>query len=194
MIAQLRGTIVSILGNVIVIDANGVGYEVTVTPQTLSTLRVGNEATIAIRMIVREDAMILFGFSSTDERALFDRLQTVNGVGPKLALTILAATSAEALIAAISSGDEAALVRIPGVGKKSAARLILELGDKLVATSVAQSARWQSNVIDALVSLGWSTKDATAAVGRIDEKSIDVEDAGSALRAALALLDKSGRS
>ena len=166
----------------------------TVTPQTLSTLRVGNEATIAIRMVVREDAMILFGFSSNDERALFDRLQTVNGVGPKLALTILAATSADALIAAISSGDEAALVRIPGVGKKSAARLILELGDKLVTSSATQSSRWQTNVIDALVSLGWSAKDATAVVGRIDEKSVDVEDAGSALRAALAMLDKSGRS
>ncbi|MEY4322433.1 MAG: hypothetical protein RL410_214, partial [Actinomycetota bacterium] len=157
MIAQLRGIVVSILGNVIVIDAQGVGYEVTVTPQTLSTLRVGSESTIAIRMVVREDAMILFGFSSTDERALFDRLQTVNGVGPKLALTILAATSADALISAISSGDEAALVRIPGVGKKSAARLILELGDKLIAPAAAQASRWQTNVIDALVSLGWST-------------------------------------
>jgi Holliday junction DNA helicase RuvA len=194
MIAQLRGIVVSILGNVIVIDAQGVGYEVTVTPQTLSTLRVGSESTIAIRMVVREDAMILFGFSSTDERALFDRLQTVNGVGPKLALTILAATSADALISAISSGDEAALVRIPGVGKKSAARLILELGDKLIAPAAAQASRWQTNVIDALVSLGWSTKDATSVVGRIDEKSIDVDDAGSALRAALAMLDKSGRS
>ncbi len=194
MIAQLRGLVVSILGNVIVIDAQGVGYEVTVTPQTLSSLRIGTEATIAIRMVVREDAMILFGFSSTDERALFDRLQTVNGVGPKLALTILAATSADALISAISSGDEAALVRIPGVGKKSAARLILELGDKLVSPAAATTTRWQTNVIDALVSLGWSTKDATAAVARIDEKTIDVDDAGSALRAALSMLDKSGRS
>ncbi|MEY4323522.1 MAG: hypothetical protein RL410_1303, partial [Actinomycetota bacterium] len=77
---------------------------------------------------------------------------------------------------------------------KSAARLILELGDKLIAPAAAQASRWQTNVIDALVSLGWSTKDATSVVGRIDEKSIDVDDAGAALRAALAMLDKSGRS
>lgn len=194
MISQLRGNIVSVAGNVVVIDVAGVGYEVTVTPQTLSALRPGSDATIPVRMVIREDSMTLFGFSSTDERALFDRLQTVNGVGPKLALTILAATSAENLVSAITQGDEAALIRIPGVGKKSAARLILELGDKLILpTSTKRVAAWQQDVTDALVSLGWSTKDATAAVGRIDENSIDVHDAGAALRAALTLLDKSGR-
>ena len=194
MISQIRGSVVSIAGNVIVVDVAGVGYEITVTPQTLTPLRIGSEVTVPVRMVIREDSMTLFGFSSTDERSLFDRLQTVNGVGPKLALTILAATSAESLIAAITQGDEAALVRIPGVGKKSAARLILELGDKLIAPASAKRiATWQQDVIDALVSLGWSTKDATAAVARIDESSIDVSDAGAALRAALTLLDKSGR-
>jgi Holliday junction DNA helicase RuvA len=194
MISQIRGSVVSIAGNVIVVDVAGVGYEITVTPQTLTPLRIGSEVTVPVRMVIREDSMTLFGFSSADERSLFDRLQTVNGVGPKLALTILAATSAESLIAAITQGDEAALVRIPGVGKKSAARLILELGDKLIApASAKRMATWQQDVIDALVSLGWSTKDATAAVARIDESSIDVTDAGAALRAALTLLDKSGR-
>ena len=194
MISQLRGSVVGIAGNVVVIDVAGVGYELTVTPQTLSALRPGSEATIPVRMVIREDSMTLFGFSSIDERALFDRLQTVNGVGPKLALTILAATSAENLVTAITQGDEAALIRIPGVGKKSAARLILELGDKLILpTSTKRVAVWQQDVIEALVSLGWSTKDATVAVGRIDEKSIDVHDAGAALRAALTLLDKSAR-
>lgn len=195
MIAQLAGKVISITANVIVLDVSGVGYEITVTPHTLNELRVGSTATIPIRMIVREDSMTLFGFTSLAERALFDKLQTVNGIGPKLALTILAATSAEHLVAAIAQGNEAELIKIPGVGKKSAARLILELGDKLVvAGQVAQTPQWQQDVTDALISLGWSARDAAQAVSKVDTTQVDVSDTGSALRAALALLDKSGRS
>jgi Holliday junction DNA helicase RuvA len=191
MISLLRGSVVDIVSTKVVIDVSGVGYEVTVTPKTLSNLRPGDVVTLPVRLVVREDAMILFGFENNAERDLFDRLQTVNGVGPKLALTILAATTADNLINAIASGDEATLVRIPGVGKKSAARLILELGDKLVAQTAVTS--WQQDVIDALVSLGWSQRESSAVVAKLDESTINVKDPGTALRAALALLDKSAR-
>lgn len=191
MISLLRGSVVDIVSTKVVIDVAGVGYDVTVTPKTLSNLRPGDVVTLPVRLVVREDAMILFGFENNAERDLFDRLQTVNGVGPKLALTILAATTADNLINAIASGDEASLVRIPGVGKKSAARLILELGDKLVTQTAVAS--WQQDVIDALVSLGWSQRESTAVVSKLDESSINVKDPGTALRAALALLDKSAR-
>ena len=195
MISQLRGEVVSITANVIIVDVSGVGYEVTITPHTLSTLRVGATCTLPIRMIVREESMTLYGFSSLQERALFAKLQTVNGIGPKLALTILAATTTETLVSAIAQGDEATLVKIPGVGKKSAARLIIELGDKVsAAAQPGKVSDWQRDVTDALVSLGWSQRDASLAVSKVDATKVDVADTGSALRAALAILDKSGRA
>ena len=195
MLSFLRGQVVAISGTNLSLDVNGVGYSINVTPKTLSHLRIGSEATLPVALIVREDSMTLYGFLDNDERALFDLLMTVSGVGPKLAQTILAALEPAALSEAISTGNEAALVRIPGVGKKSAQRLILELGDKLVASAgsaVAQSS-WQDDVVAALTSLGWSSKEAQAAVDGLDETSIDPQDAGSALRMALSSLNRTGR-
>lgn len=195
MLSFLRGQVVAISGTNLSLDVHGVGYSINVTPKTLSHLRIGSEAMLPVALIVREDSMTLYGFLDNDERALFDLLMTVSGVGPKLAQTILAALEPAALSEAISTGNEAALVRIPGVGKKSAQRLILELGDKLVASAgsaVAQSS-WQDDVVAALTSLGWSSKEAQAAVDGLDETSIDPQDAGSALRMALSSLNRTGR-
>lgn len=195
MLSFLRGQVVAISGTNLSLDVHGVGYSINVTPKTLSHLRIGAEATLPVALIVREDSMTLYGFLDNDERALFDLLMTVSGVGPKLAQTILAALEPAALSEAISTGNEAALVRIPGVGKKSAQRLILELGDKLVGSTgstVAQSS-WQDDVVAALTSLGWSSKEAQAAVDGLDETSIDPHDAGSALRMALSSLNRTGR-
>lgn len=195
MLSFLRGHVVAISGTNLSLDVHGVGYSINVTPKTLSHLRIGSEATLPVALIVREDSMTLYGFLDSDERALFDLLLTVSGVGPKLAQTILAALEPASLSEAISSGNEAALVRIPGVGKKSAQRLILELGDKLIASAKANVAQksWQDDVVAALTSLGWSQKEAQAAVDGLDESSIDPQDAGSALRMALSSLNRAGR-
>jgi Holliday junction DNA helicase RuvA len=195
MLSFLRGEVVAISGTTVALDVSGVGYAVSVSPKTLSQLRLGNSVTLPVTLIVREESMTLYGFLDNDERALFELLMTVSGVGPKLAQTILAAIEPAALSDAIAAGNEAALVRIPGVGKKSAQRLILELGDKLVRLSqpTAALSTWQEDVVSALVSLGWSQKESQAAVDGIDESTIDPRDPGSALRQALTSLNRTGR-
>lgn len=195
MLAFLRGEVVTISGTTVSLDVSGVGYAISVSPKTLSQLRIGANVTLPVTLIVREDSMTLYGFLDNEERALFDLLMTVSGVGPKLAQTILAAIEPSALSEAISAGNEAALVRIPGVGKKSAQRLILELGDKLVRLGQPATAvnTWQDDVIAALVSLGWSLKESQAAVDAVDESTIDPRDPGSALRQALTSLNRTGR-
>lgn len=195
MLAFLRGDVVTISGTTVSLDVSGVGYAISVSPKTLSQLRIGANVTLPVTLIVREDSMTLYGFLDNEERALFDLLMTVSGVGPKLAQTILAAIEPSALSEAISAGNEAALVRIPGVGKKSAQRLILELGDKLVRLGQPATAvnTWQDDVIAALVSLGWSLKESQAAVDAVDESTIDPRDPGSALRQALTSLNRTGR-
>jgi Holliday junction DNA helicase RuvA len=196
MFSHIRGFVTSISGNTVVVDANGLGYAISVTPQTLSKLSRTEEVTIPVLLIVREDSMTLFGFSSEDEKTLFSLLQTVSGVGPKLALTILAATNPESLASAIVRGDELALTKIPGVGKKSAARLILELGDKLTAitTTPQVATSWQDDVEAALVSLGWNAKEAALAVSKVNDSDVDPKDPGAALREALATLNRSSRA
>jgi Holliday junction DNA helicase RuvA len=195
VLSFLRGEVVALSGTTLTLDVNGVGYSINVTPKTLSQLRIGTSASLPVALIVREESMTLYGFMDTDERSLFDLLMTVSGVGPKLAQTILSALEPAALSDAIASANEAALVRIPGVGKKSAQRLILELGDKLLVTSksVETKKTWQEDVVAALTSLGWSQKEAQAAVDGLDESTIDPQDAGSALRMALSSLNRAGR-
>ena len=195
MLSFLRGQVIGVAGTTVALDVHGVGYAVNVTPKTLSQLRVGSEATLPVVLIVREDSMTLYGFLDTDERAVFELLLTVSGIGPKLAQTILAALEPSALSDALATGNEAALVRVPGVGKKSAQRLILELGDKLVANgrTAPVANTWRDDVVSALTSLGWSSKEAAAAVEGLDETTIDTQDPGSALRLALASLNRTSR-
>ena len=180
----------------VILDVHGVGYAISVTPRTLSKLSRTNEVTIPVQLIVREDSMTLFGFSGEEEKSLFSLLQTVSGVGPKLALTILAATEPEVLTSALVRGDEIALTKIPGVGKKSAARLILELGDKVssVTSIPAAASSWKDDVEAALISLGWNAKEAASAIAKVSESDVDSQDPGAALRAALATLNRSSRS
>lgn len=195
MLSFLRGQVIGVSGTTVALDVHGVGYAVNVTPKTLSQLRVGSEATLPVVLIVREDSMTLYGFLDTDERSVFELLLTVSGIGPKLAQTILSALEPSALSEALTTGNEAALVRVPGVGKKSAQRLILELGDKLVVhgRTAPAATTWRDDVVSALTSLGWSAKEATAAVDGLDETVIDTQDPGSALRLALASLNRTGR-
>ncbi|MDJ0320037.1 Holliday junction branch migration protein RuvA [Pseudarthrobacter sp. PS3-L1] len=168
MISFLRGTVAHVGLSTAVIDLNGVGMSVQATPQTLSTLSLGEEGTVHTSLIVREDSLTLFGFSSEDEREVFDILLSVSGIGPRLALAVLAVHEPETIRVAAHSSDSKTFTKVPGIGPKVAGRIVLELAGKLVphgtagspATVSAADAAWKPKVIAAMTSLGWSEKDA----------------------------------
>ena len=132
MIAHLRGQILSKTPNAVVIECGGVGYELAISVATYTELgERGSQASLHVHTHVREDALLLFGFADLTEKRLFEKLLGVSGIGPKLAITVLSGIAAERLAAAIRGGDHATLTRIPGIGKKTAERVVLELKDKL---------------------------------------------------------------
>lgn len=201
MIASVRGTVLAVRLDAAVVEVGGTGYLVQATPATLAGLRVGHEATLHTTMVVREDSLTLFGFADDDEREVFEVLQTVSGVGPRLALAMLAVHSPDGLRRAVAAEDLAALKRVPGIGHKGAQRIVLELADRLGAPSPAGPAGAASTpvappdrrdqVVDALVGLGWNQKAAQDAVTSVldgsDEPVGEAEVAG-VLRAALRTL------
>ena len=192
MIAALRGSVLSVEPTAAVIEAGGVGYAVQATPATLAGLRVGQEAFVHTSLVVREDSMTLFGFADADEREVFDVLQTVSGVGPKLALTILATLTPDQLRQAVANADIAALTRVSGVGKKGAQRLILEIGAKLGPRRGGDLEAPSSNarsgdVVAALVGLGFSERDAESAFSQV-EKTTPEAEVPELLRASLKIL------
>jgi holliday junction DNA helicase RuvA len=150
-----------------VLDVHGVGYEVLAPASTVAKLpAVGTRARIFTRMHVRDDAMTLYGFATADERGLFDLLVTVTGVGPKVALSFLSALSPDALRRAVAAGDVAALTVVPGVGKKVAQRVVLDLKDKLGGEGITLSGPL-ADVREALLSLGLSPQEASQALGAL---------------------------
>lgn len=171
MIAQLRGTIVSAAATSFVIDVAGVGYLTNTTPRTSAGLRVGESSTIHTSLVVREDSLTLFGFAEAGERDTFELLLTASGVGPKLAVAVVSMLSPAELRAAIASEDLGRLCSVPGIGRKGAQRLVLELKDKVNQLAsladdeqpVIVSGGWRDQISAGLESLGWSTKDAAAA-------------------------------
>ena len=196
MITHLSGTIEEVRLDKATIDVAGVGYTFFATPATLSTLEAGKQVKVLTHLVVREDAWLLFGFAGRDERDIFSTLITVSGIGPKLALAALAVFSPDELRAAVSQGDVAALTQIPGVGKKSAQRILVEIGDKLGEPSEAGTAptgaigsAGREEVCHALEQLGWRTPLAQKAVSEAAEAN---PQAGvpELLRAALQLLGK----
>ena len=173
MIAFVSGRVAAVGPDSAVIDVHGVGMAVQCTPATLAGLRVGEEVTLPTSLVVREDSLTLFGFADDDERTVFELLQTASGVGPRLALAMLAVHSPDALRLAVSREDVAALTKVPGIGKKGAQRIVLELKDRLggpVGDGAAArapepaAAPWREQVHSGLVNLGWPAKDADAAV------------------------------
>jgi Holliday junction DNA helicase RuvA len=183
VIAHLRGEILSKSPNAVVVDCSGVGYELAISVATYTELRdVGAEARLHVHTHVREDALLLFGFHEIAEKRLFEKLLTISGIGPKLAITVLSGISAERLVGAIRTGDHATLTKIPGIGKKTAERVVLELKDKLddmAGFSPIEDAKPSlgavaEDVLSALVNLGYprpvaqksiesATKDAAVA-------------------------------
>lgn len=195
MIASVRGEVVDIALDHAVVEAAGVGYKVMATPATLATLRRGTETRLITAMIVREDSMTLYGFADAETRDLFSTLLGVSGVGPKIALATLAVHDAPTLRAALADADIAALTRVPGIGKRGAERMVLELRDKIgaVATATGLPAvgghAVRGPVVEALIGLGFATKQAEEACDKVLALDKDATTS-SALRAALNLLGK----
>ncbi|MFI7599666.1 Holliday junction branch migration protein RuvA [Actinoplanes sp. NPDC049681] len=176
MIASVRGVVAAIAPDSAVIEVGGVGLAVQCAPGTLAGLRTGTKTRLATSLVVREDSLTLYGFADDDEKHLFELLQTASGVGPRLAQAVLAVHQPEAVRRAISSGDIATLTRVPGIGKKGAERMVLELRDRIGAVSTGPdgvagtlSGGWQDQVRQGVLALGWSTQQADQAVAAIAE-------------------------
>jgi Holliday junction DNA helicase RuvA len=163
-----------------VVEVGGVGLAVSCTPGTIARLQVGEQARLSTSLVVREDSLTLYGFADDDERSLFELLQTANGVGPRLAQAVLAIHPPREVRRAVSMGDLKALMQVPGIGRKGAERLVLELRDRLGSTtsdtsldgpsglpSVAAVAPWRDQLTSALVGLGWNPKEAESALGQL---------------------------
>ncbi|AKT51807.1 Holliday junction branch migration protein RuvA [Arsenicicoccus sp. oral taxon 190] len=198
MIASVAGTVLSVHLDSVVVEVGGVGMLVHTTPATAASLRTGQQARLSTSLVVREDSLTLYGFGDDDERALFEQVQTVSGVGPKVALAILSVHAPDVARAAISGGDIVALTKVPGIGKKGAERLVLELRDKVgalpgaapAATTGTATAGAQPQVVEALVGLGWSAKQAEDAVGRVLKTGEAPGTTSEMLRAALRELGR----
>lgn len=188
MIGQIRGIILEKQAPLLLIDVQGIAYEVDAPMSTFYQLpELGAEVTLLTHFVVREDAQLLYGFYTRDERTLFRTLLKVNGVGPKLALTILSSASPEELVRCVVHNDTANLVRLPGVGKKTAERLIIELRDKLKDWTQAEHAemlvpatesrsRIMQDAIAALISLGYKQADSNRIVAKIDDGTLSSEE------------------
>jgi Holliday junction DNA helicase RuvA len=174
MIASVRGVVLSAGLDSAVIDVGGVGLLLHTTAATAASLRPGAEAVLATTLVVREESLTLYGFADEEERVVFTLVQTVSGVGPRLALAMLAIHAPDGLRRAIGSGDLAALTKVPGIGKKGAERIVLELRDKIGVPSAASTGAARpiadeasAQVRDALVGLGWSSRQADDAVDAV---------------------------
>ena len=192
MIAQLRGTVEHVGLDQVILMVGGIGWSVHVIPSAAQSMTKGSEATVHTAMIVREDSMTLYGFASFDEREVFERLLGVSGIGPRTALAALSVLNPDDLRRAVRDSDLATLQRIPGVGKKSAQRMVLEIGDKLgipahidpLSTPTAQD-EVSVEVKTALIQLGWSDTVATKALESLAGQGLGAADL---LRAALLKL------
>jgi Holliday junction DNA helicase RuvA len=181
MIASVRGPVRHLGLDRVVIEVGGVGMLLHTTPATASALHLGQEALLATTLVVREDSLTLYAFTSDDERDIFEQVQTVSGVGPRIALAMLSVLAPDRLRAAVTSADLATLTKVPGIGKKGAERIVLELRDRIGAVSTgadgvagALSGGWQEQVRQGVIALGWSAQQADQAVAAVAE-SVDGE-------------------
>jgi Holliday junction DNA helicase RuvA len=202
MIAHLNGLVAAVGLDGAVIEVGGVGLRVQCTPDTLAHLKPGEQARVATSLVVREDSLTLFGFGTDDERNVFELLQTASGIGPRIALAMLAVHSPDALRRAVAAEDIKALTMVPGIGTKGAQRIVLEMKDRLgapndtaalngAATARRGAASWREQVTTGLINLGWSARDAEAAVNAVEaEYDGQAPDVATALRAALRKLSR----
>lgn len=201
MIAQLRGEVLAVGGTWLVVDLSGLGLRVLCAPATAGAARVGETINLHTSLVVREDSLTLYGFTTADTRDLFELVQTASGIGPRIALAIVSVFEPGEFAAAITSGNTAAITRVPGIGAKGAAKLALELKDKVAIfvgatpssiTPGAEVGDWREQVIGGLEGLGYSHRDAEAACDRVGADLGPDSEASVAqlLRAALRSLAK----
>jgi Holliday junction DNA helicase RuvA len=196
MIASLTGRVSGITAQGVVLNVGGVGLAVLTTPGTRARLRTGEEAFLATSLVVREDSLTLYGFETDDEREIFELLQTSSGVGPKVAQAVLTVHTPDAVRRAIATEDLTALCLVPGIGRKGAQRMVLELRDKvglsMSGASRTSAAPWRDLLTEALVGLGWSNAQADETVVRLAASHPTATEAEvpSLLREALVLLGK----
>jgi Holliday junction DNA helicase RuvA len=207
MIASVSGTVAALAPDTAVVEVGGFGVAVQCTPGTLARLRVGEQSRLATSLVVREDSLTLYGFEDEDARQTFELLQTASGVGPRLAQAMLAVHAPDALRAAVANGDEKALTAVPGIGKKGAQKLLLELKDRLgepvggqaavvPGQGAAGPAGWRSQLHAALVGLGYAAREADEAVEAVAPQAEEAAAAGAEppvpqlLRAALQTLNR----
>jgi len=198
MIAHLRGQLVFKAPNQAIVECAGVGYDVAISVTTFTSLPAeGAQVSLHIHTHVREDQIALFGFTETQEKRLFEKLLTISGIGPKLAITVLSGIAADRLVTAIRSGDHATLTRIPGIGKKTAERVVLELKDKLDDMAVAATASSSGpshgpvgdDALSALVNLGYPRPIAQKAIeAAIAKDAAAGQDFETLFRAAMAAI------
>lgn len=204
MISTVAGTATHFDADSVVVLVGGVGMRVLTTPHVLGEVAIGKDLELFTTLIVREDSLTLYGFSHAGDRNLFEKLQSVSGIGPRIALAALSVYGASDLRDLILTKDEKAITRIPGIGKKGAQRLILELADKVAQVSDADpqrvplttsaTAAWQEQVAQGLTSLGWSTKEAQDAVIQISvDAPIDISDGRSQQEFVAEMLAKALR-
>lgn len=196
MISRVRGQVLSVGLDHVVIEVGGVGLAITATPATLATLRTGSEAILATTLVVREDSLTLFGFADPQARELFGLLQTVSGIGPRIAMATLAVLDPNQLRAALAEGSISVLTQVPGIGRKGAERLIIELRDKVGALAavtaesvVSGNGQVRGSVVEALTGLGFAAKQAEQAVDGVLAEN-GVTDNATVLRKALATLGR----
>jgi len=201
MISTLTGTIRSLSTEKLIIEVGGVGLSVLINPQTSASVALGSQSTFYTSLVVREDSLTLFGFLTEEVRNLFELVQTVSGVGPKVALSIMGALTPEDLARAISQEDTSAIERVPGIGKKGAQRMILELKGKLSDLSSGGTYKghqppWREQLTSALVSLGFSPKESDSAISSVvnDLHANDAEPSTVDLSELLKLALASGKS
>lgn len=196
MISSVRGEVLSIGLDHVVVEVGGVGLAVQATPATLATLRRGEQTRLHTALVVREDSLTLFGFADAEARELFGLLQTVSGIGPRLALAALAVLEPDKLRSALAEGNITVLTQVPGIGRKGAERLTLELRDKVTAAAGAAEASAapaagavRAEVVEALTGLGFPAKQAEQAVEKVLAGG-DAEGTSAVLRAALSTLGR----
>ena len=205
MIASVRGPVRHVGLDHVVVEVGGVGLLVHTTPETASGCRTGQELTLETTLVVREESLTLYGFAGADAKALFEQVQTVSGVGPRLALAMLSVHSPGDVRAALAQGDLVALTKVPGIGRKSAERLVLELKDKILALGVepglpgaagaapgegAGEDAVHTQVREALQGLGWTTRQADGALSAVTTGDDAPTDVAALLRATLRELGR----
>ena len=203
MITFVRGQVAALRPTQAVLEVGGVGLALHCTPATTSTLHLGETVQLAASLVVREDSLTLYGFADDDERTVFELLQTASGVGPRLAQAMLSVHPPDELRRAVATEDLTALTKVPGIGKKGAQRIVIELKDKLGAVTgtsapaalasaaAAPAGGWQAQVHEALLGLGWPARDADRALDSVAAEADGADpDVAAMLKAALRTLAK----